>query len=807
MRGMRFALGVAIAAACLAAPLRVCAEAASAEAAPGATDGDVEDVEDHTNDDGAVPLLDSGALGLTLSDDGKHAALEELVVEARKPLSAASAQEIRARDFDLRPHATTQEVLQNVPGLVVSQHQGGGKAMQYLIRGFDADHGTDFAIFVDGVPVNLVSHAHGQGYADMNYVIPETIRDLKLWKGPYFTQFGDFMNAGALEVQTRDAVEENSFLAEGASFDTARFLFQASPQLGAGETYLAAQAYTTNGPFLNPNHYWAYNFFAKYTLDLTPTSTLRASAIVYDGSWDASGEIPLRAVDGRYPDGAPFTGPRLDRFGAIDPTEGGATDYESVNLQYTNALTPQDNLDVQAYGFRYRLALWSDFTFYRFTGLRFIRNADGGITDTGDSPGIPDANYLPGDGIEQDDQRWTYGLNSKYTRLWELGSVGMQTQLGLQNRNDSINVALWRQVRRNRFFAVNKLHVDQSSLSAFLQQQVIFNDWVRFEGGLRGDQFWFSTRDRLPSQAPDPNFESVFIDGGTQDGIVSPKANLIFSVAPQTDVYLNYGNGFHSNDARVAILNKGGLDPRTGELRPSNTAFDPLTRSTGAEIGARTVLMDDIDLAAAFWWLDLDSELVFSGDAGVVDADIDNPDDPGVDDPEGGSYVPGPASRRYGIDVEARWKIVDWLWADYDLGWAHARFRNGDYVPLAPSLLMNGGLTARWDNGFSAGLRFRFVGNRPANEDDTLTAQGYFVMDGLVTYRWRNVQLTLAGLNLTDTEWREAQFADDTCLANEIGQQPGCLPKPGLDPGDGVSDIHFTPGNPIAVRGGVQVFF
>jgi len=780
MREIRFALGVAIAAAVLAAPLRVRAEAASVEAAPAATEREIED-----ESDGATPARDAGALGLTVSDDGKKASLAELVVEARKPSSAASAQEIRARDFELRPHATTQEVLQNVPGLVVAQHQGGGKAMQYLIRGFDADHGTDFAIFVDGVPVNLVSHAHGQGYADLNYVIPETIRDLKLWKGPYFAQFGDFMNAGALEVQTRDEVEENSFLAEGASFDTARFLFQGSPQLGAGKTYLAAQVYRSNGPFEYPNNYWAYNFFAKYTLDLTPTSALRASAIVYDADWDASGEIPLRAVDGRYPNGDPFTGPRLDRFGAIDPTEGGATDYQSLNLQYTNALTPQDNLDVQAYGFRYRLALYSNFTFFRFTGLRFLRNAQGGITDTGDAPGIPGADYLPGDGIEQDDERLTYGLNAKYTRLWQVGSVGMQTQLGLQNRNDSIDLALWRQVRRNRFFAVNKLHVDQSSLSAFLQQQVIFNDWVRFEGGLRGDQFWFSARDQLPGQDPDPNFESVFINGGTQDGIVSPKANLIFSVAPQTDLYLNYGNGFHSNDARVAILTRG-------------TGFDPLTRSYGAEFGARTVLMDDIDLAAAFWWLDLDSELVFSGDGGVVDAEIDEPT---------GNLVPGPASRRYGIDVEARWRIAEWLWADYDLGWAHARFRNGDHVPLAPTLLMNGGLTARWDNGFSAGLRFRFVGDRPANEDDTLTAQGYFVMDALVTYRWRNVQLTLAGLNLTDTEWREAQFADDTCLVNEIGSQPGCLAKPGLDPGDGVSDIHFTPGNPIAVRGGVQVFF
>lgn len=798
MKGPSFALRVGLVVACLAASAAVRAQepppAPASDTQSAGSDAGTDPAPSAAGDatpssDGATRPIDPAVDGraLTLSDDASRASLSELVVEARKPLSAASAQEIRARDFDLRPHATTQEVLQNVPGLVVSQHQGGGKAMQYLIRGFDADHGTDFAIFVDGVPVNLVSHAHGQGYADMNYVIPETIQDLKLWKGPYFAQFGDFMNAGALEVQTRDEVEENSFLAEGASFDTARFLFQGSPKLGdAGKMYLAAQAYTTNGPFINPNNYWAYNFFAKYTLEPTSTSKLRASAIVYDADWDASGEIPLRAVDGRYPGGEPFTGPRLDRFGAIDPTEGGKTDYESVNLQYTNALTPTDNLDVQAYGFRYRMALWSNFTFFRFTGLRFLQEDDGSIVDTGDQPAVPGGNYLPGDGIEQDDQRWTYGLNSKYTKLWEIGDIGMQTQLGLQNRNDSINLGLYRQVRRNRFFAVNKVHVDESSVAGFLQQQVIFNEWLRFEGGVRGDQFWFSTRNRLPEQDEDPNFESVYINGGTQAGIVSPKANIILSPLPNTDFYFNFGTGYHSNDARVAILTKG-------------SGFDPLTQSIGAEFGSRTRLMDSLDLAAALWWLDLDSELVFSGDSGVVDAEIDDPT---------GNYIPGPASRRWGIDFEARYQINEWLWADYDLGYADPRFRSsGLAIPLAPTLLMNGGLTARWDNGFSAGMRFRFVGNRPANEDRTLTAAGYFVMDALVTYRWRNVQLMLAGLNLTDTDWREAQFADDTCLVNEIGSQPGCLAKPGLEPGDGVSDIHFTPGNPIAVRGGIQVFF
>ena len=176
------------------------------------------------------------------------ARLEEVVVEARKPLSAASSEEVRARDYELRPHATTQEILNDLPGVVVAQHQGGGKATQYLVRGFDADHGTDFAVFVDDLPVNLPTHAHGQGYADLNFLIPETVDRLNLYKGPFFPQFGDFATAGALNLVTRDEFKDNFFLAEGGSFDTQRYAAGASPHLGGGKTLLAAQAYYSNGP-------------------------------------------------------------------------------------------------------------------------------------------------------------------------------------------------------------------------------------------------------------------------------------------------------------------------------------------------------------------------------------------------------------------------------------------------------------------------------------------------------------------------------------------------------------------------------
>ena len=252
-------------------------------------------------------------------------------------------------------------------------------------------------------------------------------------------------------------------------------------------------------------------------------------------------------------------------------------------------------------------------------------------------------------------------------------------------------------------------------------------------------------------------------------------------------MYLNFGTGFHSNDIRSVLL----------------SGQDGLVRALGYELGVRTHQLDRLDVAAALWLLDLDSELVFSGDAGDVDADRD---------PVTGSYVPSGATRRWGVDFEARFRFTDWLVLDYDLSWTDPRFRSsGLAVPLAPTLLMNGGLTADLHNGFSAALRFRHLGARPANEDRTLTANGYTLLDLLAKYRWRRVEVSLALLNLTDTHWREAQFSDNTCVLGEEGSGQPC-PNTGSNPytgngADGVEDIHFTPGNPFGVRGGLTVYF
>lgn len=723
--------------------------------------------------------------------------LEEVVVEAERPLSSASADVIRARDYEVRPHDTLQEILNNTPGLVVAQHQGGGKAPQFLIRGFDADHGTDFAVFVDMLPVNLVTGAHGQGYADVNIVIPETIERLQLFKGPYFAQFGDFANAGALNLITKQEFAENFAYASGGFWDTQRYVLGASPRLPWAKTLLAAQYYYTNGPFTSPQNYGRYNVFAKLTLEPLPQATLTVAGSAMQGYWNASGQIPLSAVEA----GFLFTNPvalvpdpgrrPFSRFDAVDDSEGGRTDREDINLRFDWRPTAEDEISAQAYFSHYHLALYSNFTFYKDTGLRFYRRGPRIIDTRGAPDPDPTLPWLPGDGIEQSESRVLIGGRAAWTRYWFVRDVGMQTQIGVENRNDIIgNLALYRQIRRNRFFAVNRLGVAESSVGGYLAQQAFPAGWLRFDVGVRGDVFFFDGDNRLPVQAPDPNFEAVLIGGNTRDGIVSPKANAVITVAPDTDVYLNFGLGFHSNDARLALL---------AAANPSLAGGlgSPLTRSTGYELGMRTRQFDSLDVGVALWRIDLDDELTFSGDAGNQEIGA------------AGLYQPAGATRRWGVDFEVRYEPWPWLFVDYDLMWARPRFsETGDPIPLAPTLLMNGGVTVRPREGLSAAVRVRYLAPRPANEEDTLTASGYTLVDLLGRYRWRNIELQLDVLNATNADWREAQFSDTACLLGQVGTG-NCLVRPGMqgthdDPPPG---IYFTPGNPVWVRGGVAVMF
>ncbi len=702
--------------------------------------------------------------------------MKEVQVESTKLEPSASAEVIPYKSLDTKPHDTPIQILNDLPGLVAVQHQGGGKAPQYLIRGFDADHGTDFAVFADGVPVNLVTHAHGQGYADINFIIPETIDHLDFTKGPYYAKLGDFDNAGALNFVTKDEFPENFAHAEGGSWDSQRYVLGLSPKLLDGvKTLLAGQAAFTNGPFDSPEHDTRLNFFGKLTGNPTSDSTLSASYTLYHGHWDGSGQIPLREVVAQ----------RLGRFGSEDNSEGGQTDFDGLTLKYRATPTQDDIVSVMLYARYYKLNLYTDFTFYKDTGLRFIREPNGAIVDTRDGPIVPGANYIPGDGLEQNDSRWMFGGMASWVHTSLLRGILIESEFGVQQRNDDIDVGLYRQVRRRRFFTVNQPHVWENSISAYSEQRVILNDKLRAIVGLRGDVYFFGANNRLPAQAPDPNFTPVPISGSTSASIVSPKASLIYSPLRSTDFYLNFGTGFHSNDARDALLTQ-------------NSGRSPLARSIGAEVGARTRQFDRLDLSTALWIIDLDSELVFNGDAGNQETGA------------GGNFVPEGSTRRWGVDFLARYQILEWLYADYDLTYADPRFRSsGEAIPLAPTLLMDGDLTVEAWKGLSAGLRVRFLDDRPANEDRTLTARGYTLIDLIGKYRWKNTEVSLQILNLTDHDWREAQFADNSCVRHEIGNVNGCSAMPGQQGThpDPPADIHFTPGNPLTVIGGLTVFF
>lgn len=648
--------------------------------------------------------------------------LAEITVRARPPMTAASSDVVSARDLGARPVRTPSDLLRIVPGLVTGNHAGGGKAEQIFLRGFDADHGTDVAIFVDGVPVNMRSHAHGQGYADMHFVIPELVERVEVRKGPYFADIGDFGVAGAARFRLRDTVEEPMGFAQasGGSFHTQRYVVAGSPTKdGPLKTLVAAEAYFTDGPFDDEQNLERYNALAKVTWE--PNRDLRLSLWLSDfrSEWSASGQVPQREV----------AAGRLDRFGFIDPTEGGATERQNAELSLR--WSPHEDGEVKAslWASRYRLRLYSNFSFF---------------TDP-----------VLGDGIEQRDTRWLGGSELAYRHYFELPrDVLLIASAGFTARTDHPHVILARQTRRTRTSKTQDVRIQETSLGGWVELEVQPHEQLRAVVGGRWEVYRFRVDDRL---AP----PTVQGDETDHTGPLA-KAALILSPAARTEVYLDFGMGYHSNDARSIVGPSAGL-----ESLPLALAY---------EVGFRTFMFDRLDLAAAFFLLDLESELVLVGDEGVVEA--------------------RGATRRLGGEVDVRLQVFDWLRLEADVSYTHARFRrSGDAVPLAPRFLLRTGITFRHEIGpgtFEATLQTRTVGDRPAIEDESVDAQGYTVCDLLLRYVTERVDLFLRVDNLLDKRWRETQFFSTSQLLTEAAP---------------VDDIHFTPGNPIGVEGGVRIKF
>ena len=660
------------------------------------------------------PLVKPEAPPPTFLDEPR--ALPPVTVTAPPPLSSSSEVFIPGKDFELRPHGRPADILRLIPGFVISQHQGGGKAEQYFLRGFDADHGTDVAIFVDGLPVNLRSHAHGQGYADLHFLIPETVQRLDGFKGPYFVEYGDFATAGAVNFVLRDFVEENYAEASGGSFSTMRFLTLLSPTKDALKTLIAAEYYHSDGPFEHPNGYNRFNILAKAKGTLTPGMDLSAWASYYYASWHGSGEIPVRAVRAGL----------LSRFGAIDANEGGETQRLNLNVDWTWRLDEAQTIAVRGYGSYYTLNLFNNFTF-------FLNDPENG------------------DEINKRDPRLLGGIDAQYQHQSKPFGVSLISTAGFQYRIDTPRVVLGTSIQRHPTGRTQDVSIVEQSYAPFVKFDLVPVPWLRFVTGARGDIFTYNAWTRVNTTGDNTN-------GYVTQARPNVKANLVLGPWWNTELFGNFGTGYHSNDARAVV---------------SDPTLTALPTAMGWEFGVRTKVIPRVELSATYWWLNLASELVFVGDEGTTEAR-------------------GP-SHRQGFEFAMRAKILDWLTFSGDVTSSHAEFDTGQAVALAPLVTSRADLTARFPFGLAASFAMRYLADRWADEDRTQKARGYLLFDLTARYRYKWIEAFFSIENITNTEWREAQFFFTSRLAGE--------------PAAGVPDIHYTAGNPRSFTGGLAVRF
>jgi outer membrane receptor protein involved in Fe transport len=686
--------------------------------------------------------------------------IAEVVVDVARPISAASSLSVRDRDFALRPIGSVQDILRVTPGLVMVQHSGGGKANQYFLRGFDADHGTDVALSIDGVPINMVSHAHGQGFSDTNFIIAEVVERVEITKGPYFAAQGDFATAGSVNLVSRDAFEHSS-LGFGVSGSPGqggpgyRGVAIASPEFESTRAIFAAEIGRSEGPFDNPEHWDKYKLFNKVHVTLSDKTTVNLGELSYASNWNGSGQIPDRAVQQGL----------ISRWGAIDPDEGGNTARHQMFAQLQSR--PSDNSSVEALAYlgTYRFNLFSNFTL-------FLNN-----TETGDE-------------IEQVDRRTFFGGRVKYRIVHDLSGLRFDTTIGADTRSDDIHNELWNTSARVPQELVVSTDTHQTFLGAFLNEEITPVRWLRLNLGGRADLLSFAVDDR---KTPVQELGALSPASGVgADHQFSPKASLIVtpveSDSLNLDLYLNYGSGFHSNDVRGAF---------------TQVAVSPLTRAKGEEFGVRARLWQRWDLAAALWRLDLAQETVWVGDEGTTEV--------------------GDATRRQGIELETRYEFTSWLAADLDLTFTQSELRrnagNGNGLALAPKRTWSGGVSARHSLGPGtgrAGIRFYGIGDRPASDDGVIVAPGFTQFDAHVGYRHRWFDIALDVENLLDGRYRSAQFDTVSRLPNEplvgaplpagfsCGRRGRLASAPDGSPGSdafyGCEEVNYTPAYPLAAR-------
>ncbi|GAB3965659.1 TonB-dependent receptor [Spirosoma terrae] len=652
--------------------------------------------------------------------------LNTVTVSAQK---AHDQQLISSLDIRLRPITNSQEILRLVPGLFIGQHAGGGKAEQIFLRGFDLDHGTDIRLSVDGMPVNMVSHAHGQGYADLHFVIPELVEAVDFKKGTYTTDKGNLATAGWVDFRTRTALDRSFVKLEAGQFDTYRAvagidLLGEKGKAKNQSAYMASEYSYSNSYFDNPQHFKRVNVMGKYHRHIGNNTNLTLTGSTFWSKWNHSGQIPDRAVDSGL----------IGWFGSIDPTEGGETSRTNLNAQFVTVTARNHIIKNQLYYANYNFELYSNFTFF--------------LNDS-----------LNGDQIRQKEGRNLFGYNGSYSTQTSLGKTSWITTVGAQYRQDVTPGLGGRPTElshtKNRVETLERIqygNINELNAALYADEVVQLSSRFSVNAGLRVDFFRSQYEDLLANPATKKYVTQA---------IVSPKLNLYYTFNPRVQLYLNTGKGFHSNDARVVTAQNG------REILPG---------AYGSDLGIIVKPFPKLLINAAAWYLWMQQEFVYVGDEGVVE--------------------PSGRSRRQGIDVSVRYQLTRNLFADVDLNTAKPRAldaeRGQNYLPLAPVFTSTGGLSLQTQYGLSGSLRYRYIANRPANDDNSIVANGYFVTDMQANYARKQYTVGLSVQNLLNTRWKETQFATESRLQNESTP---------------VDEIHFTPGTPFFARLSLTYFW
>ena len=649
--------------------------------------------------------------------------LDETIVSGRAleqigTAKSGSEGSVGYSDFENRPFSRVGELVEVIPGLVATQHSGTGKANQFFLRGFNLDHGTDFAAFFEGTPINFRTHGHGQGYLDLNFIIPELTERLDFRKGPYYADVGDFTSAATAAFKTYDALDDNiaSFTIGESGYR--RGLVASSLNLGGGDLVIAGEAAFFESPFLLDEDLEKYNGYLKYS-KRSGDVDWRLSLSAYDASWTSSDQIPLRAVESGL----------IDRLGFIDPDLGGDTTRIALSGGFDT-----DNWSANAYALYYDFSLFSSFTLF--------------LNDP-----------INGDEFEQRDERVTLGGAITYKQPITLAGLPAEFRAGGDTRYDNIfDIGLFNTAGRERLSTVRDDEVREFSAGGFAEVEVNLTDTLRASAGLRADVFTYDV---------DASIDVNSGDGS--DAIVTPTASLAWQAAHGVELYANYGQGFHSNDVRGAAIS---VDPAT---------FDPvdpvdvLVRAEGAEVGAR-LEHGPFNAALVGFWLDLDSELVFVGDAGTTE--------------------PNNGSRRFGVEFNTYWRPNDWLVFDASAAHTNARFRNTpageDRIPQAVESVVGAGVTAGPIEGFTTTLRLRYFGEAPLIEDGSVFSEPTTLVNLGVYKDIGPARLGLDVLNLFDSEDADITYFFDSQLPGEAAP---------------VSDIHLKPVEPRQIRGSLTVRF